>query len=133
MLHRARERDREDVDLDRLRDEVVRAGANRADRGLERAECRHDDDRHVRMLGHDVRAEVEPARLTHAQVRHDDVEVARLEGLARSGRAGAPRGFVAALRERAGERLAEAPIVVDDEHAAAHDASRSAASGAGGR
>jgi hypothetical protein len=44
---RALEREREVVDLERLRDEVVRARADRADGGLEAAERRHHDDRQV--------------------------------------------------------------------------------------
>ena len=111
------------------------AGADRADRGLERAEGGDQHDGDVRPLRDDARAEVETAVGAHAEVGHDGVDVAAGQHVERRRGRGAPLDHEATLPERTGQRLAEASIVVDDEHpAGAHDASLfCASSAAGGR
>src|SRR4029079_6489117 len=59
MLARAPDRDRERLDLDGLRDEIVRAGTDRTDGRLEAAKRGEHDHRHVRSIGDDVLAELE--------------------------------------------------------------------------
>ena len=80
---RALERERDVLHLERLRHEVVRAGADGAYGRLEAAERRDDDDRHVGPVGDHLLAELEPGRALHVQVGDDDVEVLGIEASAR--------------------------------------------------
>ena len=75
VLGRAAHRDRERLDLDRLGDEVVRAGADRADRGLEAAERGQHDHRHVGPVGDDLLAQLEAGHALHVEIGDDDVDV----------------------------------------------------------
>ena len=75
----AREREPQRLDLERLGDEVVGAGADRADRRLEAAERGDHDDRHVGPIGDDALAQLEAVHALHVEVGDDDVEVLLVE------------------------------------------------------
>src|SRR5450755_2022252 len=68
VLHGARERQRQRLDVDGLGDEVVGARANGADSGLEAAKGGDDDDGHIRAVGHDSCAQLEAIHGAHVQV-----------------------------------------------------------------
>ena len=72
---RALDGEHERVDVERLGDEVVGAGADRGDRGLERAERGDHDDRHVGAVLGDALAELDPVHAAHAQIRDDDIDL----------------------------------------------------------
>ena len=63
------------VELERLGDEVVGAGADRRDRRLEAAERGDHDHRHVGPVGDDALAQLEAAHAAHVEVGDDDVEL----------------------------------------------------------
>jgi hypothetical protein len=74
VLERALHGDGERVHLDRLGDEVIGAGADRADRGLETALAGKDDRQEVRIPLPELHAEVDAGHAGHLDVRHDDVD-----------------------------------------------------------
>ena len=123
MLDRAVERDHQDVGLDRLRDEIVRTGANRADGMLDGPECRDDDDGNLGTALDDALAQLEPIHALHAQVRHDDVHVVVAQGVEGVLPPRAPDHLEAAFSESVLQRLAQAALVIDEQDAARHDAS----------
>jgi len=59
MFERALDRDLEQVCLDRLRDEIVRAGADRSDCTLETDDTGQHDDQQVRMPDGELAAELD--------------------------------------------------------------------------
>src|SRR5262249_45170022 len=129
------ERHHEGVDLDRLGDEVVGAGADGGDRRLERPERRDDDGRHVRTGGDDLLAQLQAVHALQPGIRDDDVEVLLAQYRHCLCCGGAPRDRESAFAERGLKRLAHAAIVIDEQHAPGHDASLSSAgcSRTGGR
>ena len=121
VLHRALERERELLDLERLGDEVVGAGADRRDRGLDAAERGDHDDRHVGPVGGDALAQLEAVHAAHVEVGDDDVEVLVLEQRQRFVGRRLPRRLEAGAAQRGFQRLAQTLIVVDDEDATLHN------------
>ena len=115
VLDGARHDDAERLALDRLGDEVVGAGADRADRGLERRVPGDEDDRDVGAQRDDALAELEAARLRHAEIGEDHVEVARRDLLERVCGRRARRDLHALASEGHLEQLASVALVVDDE------------------
>src|SRR4029077_19108732 len=108
---------------DRLRDEIVGAGANRADGMLDRPECRDDDDGNLGTALDDPLAELEPIHALHPQIRDDDVHLViaqRVEGVLPPR---APDHLEAALPQSVLQRLAQTALIVDEQDAARHDAS----------
>ena len=83
MLDRTIERDGKEHRLEWFRDEVVGAGANGGDGGVEAAERGHDDDGDVAPVDDDPLAQLEPIHALHVEVGDDDREVGRLEQLER--------------------------------------------------
>jgi hypothetical protein len=114
------ERDDERIDLDRLRDEVVRARPDGGDRRLEAAEPRQHDDRHVGAIGDEALTQLDAVDLPHVEIGHDDVELGVSGGEERVARRRARDTPEIALRQGELERLAERAVVVDDEDAPRH-------------
>jgi len=73
VLECATDGDREGVDLHRLGDEVVRAGADGGDGGLEAALSREDDREEVGIALAQLLAEVDAGHTRHLNVGDDDV------------------------------------------------------------
>ena len=73
VLERAADRDRERVDLHRLGDEVVGAGADRGDRGVEAALAGEHDRQEVGMALAELLAELDAGHAGHLDVGDDDV------------------------------------------------------------
>jgi hypothetical protein len=115
VLHGARDDDAQRLALDRLGHEVVGAGADGAHGGLERRVARDEHDRNVGAERNHALADLETARLRHAQVGEDDIEVARCDLLESIGSGRAGRDLHALTRERHLEQLTRVALVVDDE------------------
>ncbi len=124
MGRRPVQRDRQDVQLDRFVDEVVRAGANRRDGRVQAAEPRQHDDRHVRSIRRVPLAQLDAADAAHVEVRHHHVEVLGGHELERVRGRRPPRDLAPALAQADGEGLAERLVVVDDQYARRHATSR---------
>ncbi len=109
--------------LHRLGDEVVRARANRADRALQAAEGRDDDDRKVGPLARERPAEVESAPEPQVQIRQDRIDGAL--GQLRAGflDGGGPLDAEVQPGQAVLQQLAELRLVVDDENLATHGSS----------
>ena len=120
VLDRARQREPQGLDIERLGDEVVRADADGADRRVEAAERGDHHDRHVGAVGRDALAEREPVHPLHVQIGDHDVEVLLVEQLQGIGRRGPPRHDEPAARHRLGQRLRHALVVIDDEDVSGH-------------
>src|SRR5262249_15164641 len=107
-------------DLERLRDEVVGAGANGRDRRVHVAERRDHDDGHVGAVRGDALAERDAVHPAHVEVGDDDVEVFDLEEL--EGLVGGvpPLDLEPSPAERLFEQLAHRSVVIHDENVAAH-------------
>ncbi len=71
--------DREDLNLDGLADEIVRAHADGLHGSLQRPERRQHDDWHVGPALDDTRAQFDPAGPPQVEVRHDRVKAFELE------------------------------------------------------
>ena len=67
------DRDREGVDLHRLGDEVVRAGADRGDRGVEAALAGEHERQEIRIALAQLLAELDAGHAGHLDVGHHDV------------------------------------------------------------
>ena len=79
IAHRARQRQSDRLDLERLGHEVVGAGADRRDRGLQAAERGDHHDRRVGAVGRDPRRDVQARDPRHVQIDDDRVEVRLVE------------------------------------------------------
>ena len=120
VLDGARHREEEELRVDRLRDEVVGADADRADGRLEAALPRDHDDRHVRPRAEHALAQVEAAHLRHLEIREHHVEVLLGDEVERALRVGRRRDLEAMLPERHLEQVAGLLLVVDDKDVALH-------------
>ena len=94
----AAENDGQQFHFDRLGDKVVGPCANRRNGRLQVAEGRHHDHRHVRPVGHQPRAELQPVHARHLQVGEHDIEILAAGGL--EGLAGGSKQQVAKSRSR---------------------------------
>ena len=117
---RAIDDEREVVDLERLGDEVVRAGADRRDRGLERAERRHDDDRQIFVARANVSAELDAAHAAHVDVGDDDVEVVFAEEAQAILCGVRAARLVSARFEIVRNEVTKTGVVVDEENVGLH-------------
>jgi hypothetical protein len=115
-LRGARHAERELFDFEGLREEVVCARADRGDRGVEIAEGRDEDHRHVRALEGESLAELEARHALHAHVGHDRLEALLARDLERSLGAGSPRDAEASLCEPAIDERSERRVVLHEEH-----------------
>ena len=89
----ALQRQRQRVEVERLGDEVVGAGADGADRGLQAAEGGDHHHRDVGAVGDDALAQLEAAHARHVEVGEHHVEVLGAAPARRPRRpSGAPRG-----------------------------------------
>ncbi len=120
MLDRARQREAQDLDIERLDDEVVRADADRGHGGIHAAERGDHHDRHVRSIRDHALAQREAIHALHVEVGDHDIEVLLVEQLQRFERGRLPCHDEAAPGHRLGEGLRGALVVVDDEDVAAH-------------
>ena len=116
LVERATEEEIELVELEGLREVVVRAAPDRLDGGVDRAVRRHDDDGPLRRDLARRRDELEAVDVRHAQVRDDGVErLAQLRERLGARRRG--RHFVAAIGETLRDHAAHVAIVIDNENA----------------
>ncbi len=116
MLGRAPHRDRERLDLDRLRDEVVGAGANRTDRGLEAAERGQHEHRHIGSRRDDLLTQLEAGHALHVEIGDDDIDVLLGQLRERIGTTAERHRGEPALLEPELDELDHLALVVDDEH-----------------
>ena len=124
VLDRALDRDRERVQRDRLGDEVVRAGADRGDRGLEAAVA--GDARSTGTSGERSRsplAQLEAVHAAHLDVGDHDVEVVRADRVERLERGRGEGDLVAVGAREHAQQLAQLLVVIDDQDAPAHGTS----------
>ena len=118
VLQRAIQRDLKDLRLDRLRDEVIGAGANRGYRALEAAEGGHDDDGYIAAALHDPAAHLDSVDTGHLQIGQNDVDLS-IERLFEHALCPSRVGRVpAAALEVSGQKLTKVAVVVDDQDAA---------------
>ncbi len=114
-LDGARDHVGERVEVDRLREVVLRALADRLHRGRDLAERRHDDHREVAVLIVEALEELDAVHLRHAQVGDDDIR----RPLRRAGEGGRAvlreRDVVSLLPQQLLEACPGAGLVVDDE------------------
>ena len=108
------------LDVERLGDEVVGAGADRGDRGLEAAEGGDHHHRHVGPVADDALAQGEPVHPVHVEVGDDDVEVLAVQEHERFVATRTPRGVVTHVAQRGFHRLAETLVIVDDQDSTLH-------------
>ena len=114
MLGGAPDRDRERLDLDRLGDEVVGAGADRADRGLEAAERGQHQHRDVRPISGHALAQLETGDALHVEIGDDDVDVVVRDRGERVGPVGERDDLEAALLEPERDQIDHLALVIDD-------------------
>ena len=120
VLDRAADGDRERVDLHRLGDEVVRAGANRGDRGVEPALAGQHDRQQVGIALAELLAQLDAGDPGHLDVGDDDVGGRRAQVLQRSLARGHGIDIEAALPERVPQQDSSVFIVVDDQDGSVH-------------
>jgi hypothetical protein len=121
VLHRPRDHQPEELGVDRLGDEVVGAGADRRDRGVEAGVARDHHHGHLGPDGEDALAQLGSAEGGHPQIGEDHVEVALGDELERVVRRGAPLDLETLPAKHDLEELARRLIVVDQEEAASHE------------
>jgi hypothetical protein len=78
VIDRTRYRDRQGIDLHRFRDEVVRAGADRPDRGFQPTLAGDDDGEEIRILLAQLGAQLDARHLRHLDIGDDDIDRVRL-------------------------------------------------------
>ena len=120
MPERSLDGERELVHVERLGDEVVRAGADRGDGRLHVRVRRDHDDGHVFAAADELLAQLDPVHAGHVHVRDGQAEVFALEESDGRVRVGDPGHFELAPAQLAFEHFAEAAVVIDDEDAAVH-------------
>ena len=110
------------VRVERLRHEVVSAGANRGDGRLDACERRHHDHRRIFAEHDDLTTEVDAAHPPHAQVTQHHPEI--LVGEIAQGGFGRSLGddLVVPALELGAQHLQHARLVIDDENASVHSA-----------
>jgi hypothetical protein len=120
VLHRACDADAEQLRVDRLGQEVVRADAHRPDRGFHTAAAGHDDHRDTGLRAQHALAQRQAVHLAHAQVGDDCVE--RLLGgeVERLGRRGGRYDLVAEAGETGLKQVAVVLIVINAEYSVLH-------------
>jgi hypothetical protein len=119
------DRDRERLDLDRLGDEVVGPGADRADRGLEAAERGQHQHGDVGAVGDHALAQLEAGHPLHVEIGDDHVDVVVGDRRHRIGAVAERDDLEPALLEAERDQVDHLALVIDHEHAG-HAAPRSA-------
>jgi hypothetical protein len=120
VTERPFEDEREVVHLERLGDEVVRAGADGGDGRVEAAERSHHEDRHVRTVLDETDAQIDAVDLRHVQIREHHVELVVADHRKRSLGVGRPPALEATAAQIRLDQLAHVAIVVNDEDATLH-------------
>ncbi len=121
LLHRARDDEREQLGLDGLGDEVVRAGADGPDGGVEARVGRDDDDEDVGADREDPLAKLGAVEGRHPEIGEDQVEVVGGDELERVPPRRARLDVEAVTAEHQREQLAHRLIIVHDEHTTTHE------------
>jgi hypothetical protein len=103
--------------LERLCEVVIRAAADRLDRGINGAVRRHHDHRDVAVATPSCFEQREAIELRHPQIGHEQVDIILLDrGECGTTRAQRPRD-VASVAKTIGESLGERDLIVDDKDA----------------
>ena len=105
------------LDVERLRDVVVRAPLDRLHRAGDVAERGDQDDRRRRRLARERGQHVEAARAFHAHVGDDQVVAALLRALDRARAVVDRLDLVALAAQDLAQQIARDPIVLGDQHA----------------
>ena len=105
------------VGVDGLGDVIVCAFLQRAHRGLDRRECRHDDDDDLPVHLLDPVQEFHAVHPGHADVHEHQVPVFRLKRLERGGAVGRSAHPEAILPEPFCEGLPDDQFIINDEYA----------------
>ncbi len=120
MLDRATDGDRQHVDLHRLGDEVVRAGADRGDRGLEAALAGQHDGEHVGVTLLELLTQLDAGDVRHLHVGHDHVGRLGAQKIERRGRRADGLGGEPPLAQAIAQEGRSVFVIVDDEDRAVH-------------
>ena len=104
------------LDLERLLHVVEGAVLHRLDRGVDRSERGHQDERRGRMESLGRAQHLEPGRAAHLQVADDDVEVALVKLLDRGVAVAGLLDIVAGRRQRQREPAPECIMIVRDQY-----------------
>ena len=120
VLDRAADRDRERVDLHRLGDEVVRAGADRGDRGVEPTLAGEHDRQQIGMALAQLLAQLDARHAGHLDVGHDDIRRHRAQVLERRLAGGHGIDVEAALAQAVAQQHRGVVVVVDDQDGSVH-------------
>ena len=120
VLEGAADRDREGVDLHRLGDEVVRAGADGGDRRLEPALSGEDERQEIGIPLTELLAEVDAGHPGHLDVRHHDVSRVRAQVL--EALLGRVHGIdvESALAQAVTQQHRGVVVIVDDQDGSVH-------------
>src|SRR6187402_438431 len=108
MLHRAFDGYRHDVDVERLGDEVVGAGADRLHGGFHTTEGGDHDHRQLRVSLGRLLTQLQTAHVAHVDVGQHDVEITLGELHQRLMGGSTPARFVAVLNQPFGEQFTHA-------------------------
>ena len=125
VLDGPRESEDEVVHLEGLRDEIIRTGTDRPNRGLHTPECRNDDDGHARPPFHRTPAELQSVHSRHLQIGSDRVELLIDQCSHRVDPAGLTDDLEAPAPKRRANDIAHRGVVIDEEHPTLHVRHRS--------
>jgi hypothetical protein len=106
----------EDVEVDRLREEVLRAAAHRVDGRLDGSVRRDDDEVRERMPRLRPLQEIDAVLGADAQVRDDDVDAARLDRSLRVVEVRRDADRVSETADESRELSSLVRIVLDEDH-----------------
>ena len=121
VSQRPLDREREIVDVERLRHEIVCARAYGRDGGVGVRIGGGDDDGDVFAATDDLRAKLDPAQARHADVGQHHLELVLVEVGETVGRGRRPRYSQIVAGQLELQQLAHAGVIVDDEDAARHE------------
>jgi hypothetical protein len=119
LVHRVLQREEQLLRRERLLDEVEGAEPRRAHRGLDRAVAAHHHHRQLGVVGAQLLEHRDPVAAGHGDVQQHDVEAAAVlaHRLERRLAVGGGDDLPALVGEQAGQRAADALLVVDDQDA----------------
>jgi hypothetical protein len=120
VLDGAADRVRQLLDVDRLGDEVVGAGAQGLHRDVHAAVAGDHDDRQLGVDLEQLLREVDAAVLAEPDVDHRGVEVGGARVVEGAGGVARRLDLVTATLERGGQEVARVVIVVDEKDVSAH-------------
>ena len=110
----------QELQVDRLADEVVRAGAHRRNGAVQGAESGHHEHLHIRVVLAKPRAQREPALFAQHHVAEHEAIVVLLQESPRLGDARCAIPLQAAPRELLGKKLSQVVVVVDEKDPRGH-------------